>query len=1003
MSQPTIISKEQILQATSGGLDIFRFYISDIDNYADTNKKFKLHDEKTPSSSIKKMSDGNYVIANFGDDGKWYNAITYTQKVENLTFGDTIRLLAGRHGIAETKLIESMYAPKWSTADALPDQADGDKIFTPHQEFPEAHLRIIFSKHVFSHLEYTHRTKPEGERNEAVLNDLRKILQAHHWHSLESYTTIKERKATTVSSAEYYPIIRIEEISKAADGTERAFSKIYQPKAKEKGDRFFYTGKFDPQFLHGFAQAKRAHALAVKNAPKPEEGEKAEEVKLEEILYCTGGSDAVNFAALGYHVIYPSSEYFKLKKDTLRTLFNIANSVYTCPDLDATGQKLNHQLCLTADSDLYLDIQTIDLPDHLKSYNDQYRRPCKDGRDFLNHFTGKDFKNQIRIAKPYRFWDYSVAYDRSNNVKIKFGRPVYEYKLSAERVLNFLVKHGFARHRISEETTEYVHIANNIVRQVKPEDIKSFVINFLRSRFVYEDLLNVVHKSPILSANTYDTLPLEQLDFKDNTVDMQYMFFPNTTWRITAEGVHQLKANDPKPMSWASKIIPHEVNKLDPMFTVTKDKNGRFDIEIHNDKCLFFRFLMQTSRTYWRKELEDNIDHLPEDEIQAYKKRNKFTVKGENLTDQERYDQVLHLINKMYAFGYMIHRYKPASDPWVTYGMDDTPNTDGASHGGSGKSIFFKALATIKSQIDLDGKNTKLFDDNHVFEQVTKQTDIVYIDDAAQNFPMERIFSMTTNSITVNPKGKTRISISNDDSPKLGFTSNFAPDDQSPSALRRILFFGMSNYYHDNKLGLFREKRQPRDDFGKELFKQYTDEEWNDTINFMAQCCSLYLQHEEMINAPMENIMHRNLTNHMGLNFLAWAEVYFSPEANKLDILIPAAVAKEDYLLETGIKSITPQGFALKIKSFAKLKGYIMDPPALQGKDGRIIRSADSIVYDNRSKKWTKSGGKKTQSMMYLQTKGQELNPDKVFDPTVDPIDAPVPKEGTEAPDWLNK
>src|SRR5690606_26049655 len=88
--------------------------------------------------------------------------------------------------------------------------------------------------------------------------------------------------------------------------------------------------------------------------------------------------------------------------------------------------------------------------------------------------------------------------------------------------------------------------------------------------------------------------------------------------------------------------------------------------------------------------LEDNIADLSVEEQEAYKQRNKFTVKGENLTADERYDQVLHLVNKMYAFGYMVHRYKPASDPWIVMGMDDTPNKDGGSHGGSGKSIFFK-------------------------------------------------------------------------------------------------------------------------------------------------------------------------------------------------------------------------------------------------------------------------------------------------------------------------
>src|SRR5690606_16918709 len=285
----------------------------------------------------------------------------------------------------------------------------------------------------------------------------------------------------------------------------------------------------------------------------------------------------------------------------------------------------------------------------LQEKRDQYGRPCKDLRDYLNHYTGKDLKNLIKVAKCYRFWDSSYAFDRSGKVKMRYGRPVQEYKLSAERVLNFLVKNGFGIHRISDEIYEYVHIDGNIVRVVRPEHIKSFVLNFLRSRFMPEDLINVVHKSPILTASTYDTLPDLKLDFKDNDVDAQYMFFENTTWKVTKEGVKQLKPTEVDRKAWASKILPHKVQLKKPMFTVTRDETGRYDIEIHDDSCLFFRFLMQTSRVHWQKELEDNLVGLPEEEKEAYKTRNKFTVKGENLTADERYDQVLHLVNKMYA------------------------------------------------------------------------------------------------------------------------------------------------------------------------------------------------------------------------------------------------------------------------------------------------------------------------------------------------------------------
>src|SRR5690606_39728321 len=66
-------------------------------------------------------------------------------------------------------------------------------------------------------------------------------------------------------------LIRIEETHEKND-VQKSFSKIYQPKAKKKSDRFFYHGDFDPQFLHGMLQVRKAYQTAVENAPEPEEG-----------------------------------------------------------------------------------------------------------------------------------------------------------------------------------------------------------------------------------------------------------------------------------------------------------------------------------------------------------------------------------------------------------------------------------------------------------------------------------------------------------------------------------------------------------------------------------------------------------------------------------------------------------------------------------------------------------------------------------------------------------
>ncbi|GAA4137853.1 hypothetical protein GCM10022216_14290 [Sphingobacterium kyonggiense] len=992
------ITKESIFEVTNGGLDVFRFYIPDIDQYTNSKKHFADpgRAEKTPSSLIKKLSDNNYVVNDFGDDGKWLNAIAYVQKREHCEYGEAIRLIAERHGIGTENDIKSMFEPDVSTSDAAPDQNDKEWIFNHAEEVAENHLRIIFSERTWTYIENQHRSLKEDERKEMVLKHFRQILKAQHWHALDSYTIIKNRKAITFKSTEFYPIFRIEEEGKSGE----RFSKIYQPKSKDKSKRFFYHGKFDAQFLHGFAQTQKAYQdLVAKQEKDEDEEDKKVKPQLDEIIYCTGGSDALNFYALGYHVVYPSSEHFKLTKDQIFKLFLWSKGVFTCPDLDYTGQLQNHRLCMSLVSDQCLDIRTIELPEELKLKRDQYGRPCKDGRDFLKHFKASDFANLVKVAKMYRFWDYELAYDRSGKPKFKYGRPLYEYKLSIERVINFLVRAGFGRRKVNEETMEFIQIDENIVRPVRSEDIKAFLLNFLRGRYANEDLLNVIHKSTNLSSNTFDSLPVLDPDFRDFDQKSQYMFFQNVTWKITAEGIEEIPNNKVEKMVWESKILPHKVRKPETIFEVSK-VDGKYHIDIKNQNSMFFRFLMQTSRVHWQKELEDNLADLSLEEAQKYKDENKFTVFGPNLTEEERYDQTLHLINKMYAFGYLMHRYKAESRPWVVFGMDDTPQKEQGSFGGTGKSIFFKGIRAVKNLLLFDGKNAKLFEDNHVFEQVNINTDVVYIDDASREFPMERTFSMTTGDITVNPKGKTRISIPFEQSPKLGITTNFSPDDLGSSTMRRILFFGTSNYYHVDKSGIFLENRQPIDEFGKEFWSAaYTESDWNDDLNFMAQCCRLYLSWPTWIEAPMGNIMDRSLTNNMGFNFLSWAEIFFSKEANRLDSFVSAHYALEDFKADSGLKVMTSHGFNGKMKLYAQLKGYKLNPKPTQNKDGRVLKTIEELKYDSREKKWIKTERRKTQSMIYLQTQDQELT-DNIYDPTIDPSDFPIPVPGTEKPNF---
>lgn len=81
--------KEEILNQTGGGIDVFEHYIPEVRSLnSNYKKKFKLRDEKTPSASLKNNS-GVWLIQDFGNaeyEGRAKNAIDYVIYNQKTTF-----------------------------------------------------------------------------------------------------------------------------------------------------------------------------------------------------------------------------------------------------------------------------------------------------------------------------------------------------------------------------------------------------------------------------------------------------------------------------------------------------------------------------------------------------------------------------------------------------------------------------------------------------------------------------------------------------------------------------------------------------------------------------------------------------------------------------------------------------------------------------------------------------------------------------------------------------
>jgi hypothetical protein len=976
------IDLDRLFAPDGGERYITHHYPDAADSFRNPHRKFKTRDEKTASASLKRMESGQWGVTDFGSDNKWRNAIQIAMLEESWDYGVALRDVCAFYDYQDETQTFAAKA-RYEERPARPDEIEGAHTVKP-KELTVAEIRTVLTDNAWLHL---------GNTDEIRKERAQQIFALYHLKSLECYTNVFEGKHLTTFSTDEYPIFYFDEGD---------FGKIYRPKAAHN-KRFRYVGKKPAHFVHGLKQHQafvhqlkkdkhdkdaQGQEVSEEFAPSKEEVEKEIErmdVKLPEIIGCSGGSDAINCAALGYRVIWMNSEAESLNGDDMSAILKISYKIYNLPDIDKTGKETGHALALK-----FLNLLTIWLPEKiLRIDKETGKATSKDLRDYLRTHNKKNFDRLLGTALPYRFWDLEFQYDDNGKQKMKFGRPLIQYKFNHVQAYNFLHRSGFARFK-SERDKEgffYVQVVGNVVRKIEAQEIKGYLHSFLNERWQYDDnvtqdLLNSMFSTNQLSISNLANLPLLALDFKAHGPDHQYMFFPNCTWKVTAGGIEESKGINSAKYVWEDKVITYpvkdsnsspKVRKLDPMFKIERSPEGKYDISIQNKDCMFFRFLINTARVHWRKELEERpalwMSHdtpkkkeeytkehslteneaklffLPRsiDEQTVYRTANKFEIAGALLTDVEREEQKLHLINRIYTLGYMMHRYKDPSRAWCVWAMDnklsESMGDDAKSNGGSGKSLTGKVLKWIwRYNVSFSGRNPLLTKNPHIYDKVTRHTDLTIVDDCYEFLDFGFFYGDITGDMNPNPKQTQSYSIPFDESPKFWFDSNFGDRDFSESTQRRKLVTSFSDYYHENN-GAYRETRQPTDDFeGKRLFYDFDHNNWNQLYNFLGGCLHFYLSCPDKIKPPMNNIQKRNLLSSMGGRFFEWAEVYFGAGSGRLNTIVAKLEAKDEYTNSEKIRDLSTQKFTDYCKKYATYHGYEFNPAEFLNSQDRILR-----------------------------------------------------------------
>lgn len=923
------VKDTDIFDATNGGLEIITsYYPNALNVITKTARQFKLREsEKTASASLKLLDNGVWVVTDFGGDSVSRNGVQVCALEENKSYAEACAILGSRYNVAGAVL--QVYKPNIEKRPLKADELPKSYHFDFNKELSPKELAII------------------GPRvNQKHCDDF-------NLKSCKSYAFCGENETTVITSTEDYPILVFD------FGT---WQKIYQPNAFDKGNRFRYAGEKPSRHIFGMDLIKKEFEKRKKKLEdeydyfEEEEDEenpkkKKRDPRLESAFIISGGTDGINLWSFDKFPLFTNSESDQLDWNEIKELKIWVKDLYFIADLDSTGVKQAIAMGLK-----FLDIKLLWLPEKLKQFKDKRNNPCKDFKDYVDKFYHSNNPNAftnsldklINNSLPLQFWTEWFANKKLN------------YNLSNTKLYHFLSLMGFGRYE-SDDIKEgflYIKIEGSVVKVLRPYEIENYVHAFLEERQMHPDLRDYVYNSPKLNERSLSKLPSLNIDFSSADKHTQYLFFTKKVLKITASEIIEYKQGEVAKYVWEDKIIDFNIKAdLEPQFKIKTDESGNLDIDILKKDNPYFNFLINASRVHWRKELEESFEGKPAKEAEAYFIKNQFNIAGPNLSEDEKYEQKLHIINKIYCIGYLLHTFKDESKPWCVFAMDNKISETGESHGGSGKSIGLGSLNHIrKRRFYIKGRDANVTKNDFIYHGVTEDTDFILIDDANQYLDFAFFYSEITGSLKVNPKNGQPYEIPFEHSPKFLITSNFTLRDDGPSTSRRLLFTSFSDYYHENNNDEYKESRNIASDFdNRNLFTGFTEAEWNAYYNFCAQCVQFYLSHPKKINPPMDNVTKRSLHAEMGDAFEGWAEGFFASRDQTLDDegalkyldnYFSKEFAFEDFVKATKQNKWSTNKFKKAMKAFCQLNDYLFNPKDLMNAPGRIVQKLDGKTQE---------------------------------------------------------
>ena len=462
---------------------------------------------------------------------------------------------------------------------------------------------------------------------------------------------------------------------------------------------------------------------------------------------------------------------------------------------------------------------------------------------------------------------YKDGYGTRLEVKDSVNADFWTYTKKGSVILDnfkykkYLESINIFKHYPNLESESYLFIQKdgNFIDTTYESKIKDLVLKHLYN-INKIDVWNMMSERPLYFKKEYlSFLDTPKIEISKDTKTSSIIYYKNTAVEITKDKFKLINYDDVKGFVWKKQVIDRNIE-------LKKESDG-----------MFKTFL-------WKIAAED--------------KERYYTLKS--------------------VIGYLLHSYKDKSlNKAIIFNdelISDTPN------GGSGKGLFHAAISKVKKMSMIDGKsfdNSKSF----LFQTVDIDSQVLLFDDVKKGFVFEDLFSVITEGITLEKKGKDAIKVPFEDSPKISITTNYTIKGDGDSHYRRVFEVEMSSY--------FNKTHTPTKEFGCLLFDDWDSSEWAKFDNYMLRCIQYYLQNG-LVESEVINLDYRKLINNTNKDFIEFMDcIDFNGERYQANELKDKFINEyEDYKYAKWFTSTLFNKWMIK---YCDYKGFELEKGASNG------------------------------------------------------------------------